>query len=62
MLKKQGISFDKGLSDYEARKIEEEFKIIFSEDLKLLLRIALPVSAEFIHWRYGINSKKGNSE
>ena len=62
LLKEKGISFDSGLTDIELEKIQNDFKINFPSDLKLLLQTELPVSSGFVHWRYGINSEKGKQE
>lgn len=56
LLKRKGVSFDKGLSDDEIAEVEQLFSFHFPDDLKLLLQTALPVSKGFAHWRYAINS------
>ena len=58
-LQEKGVSFDKGLSEEEIKAAENTFAIHFPPDLKAFLQTRLPVSTSFVHWRYGINSKKG---
>jgi len=62
LLKEKDISFDNGLTDTEIEKVNHDFGITFPSDLKLFLQTELPVSSGFVHWRYGINSKKGKQE
>lgn len=62
LLKEKDVSFDKGLSDDEILRVNQEFGISFPKDLKLLLQTELPISSGFVHWRYGINSEKGKKE
>jgi len=62
LLKENGVSFDRGLSEIEIQEIKNTFNIQFPEDLKMLLKTNHPVSQGFVHWRYGINSKKGERE
>ena len=59
LLEKKGVELDKGLSESELTEVEKEFDFNFPEDLRTFLQIKLPVSNGFVHWRYGLNSKKG---
>jgi len=61
-LQQKGVSFDKGLSEEEIKEVENTFAINFPPDLNAFLQTQLPVSGSFVHWRYGINSKKGKEE
>lgn len=62
LLKEKGISFDRGLSNDEIKRIEKQFFITFPQDLKLFLQTEVPVSSSFVNWRYGINSETGKRE
>jgi len=57
ILKNKGILFEEGLGETEFGEIEAKFNIIFPNDLKLLLHIALPVSDGFVNWRQGLESE-----
>ncbi len=59
LLKKQSVSFDKGLTDEEIKKAETQFAVLFPPDLKLFLQTALPINNGFTHWRFAINGKRG---
>ena len=62
LLENEGIELDKGLTESEVMEVEKEFDLNFPEDLRAFLQIKLPVSSGFVHWRYGLNSKKGKRE
>jgi hypothetical protein len=50
-MKSKDIVFLKGLNENEFNYISNEFGIIFPQDLKEFLSLALPVSNGFINWR-----------
>jgi len=58
LLIKKGVTFDKGLTDNELKKINQEFGITFPPDLEDFLKTALPTSESFINWRRGLKSEK----
>jgi hypothetical protein len=58
LLRKKGITFEKGLSDKECNDINHMFNINFPPDLNLFLQTALPVSTGFMNWRKALVSDK----
>ncbi|WP_459195696.1 hypothetical protein [Wukongibacter baidiensis] len=50
-LKKEGIVFEKGLSNAEICRIEDMYGVKFPPDLSLFLNKAFPVSNSFVNWR-----------
>ena len=52
-LKSQGINTTPGLTNEEIRQIEEQYTIIFPQDLAAFLRFKLPISDGFPNWREG---------
>lgn len=54
LLARAGVSFNSGLSGAELALIKDRFRIQFPPDLEQLLRVALPASAGFVHWRQGL--------
>ncbi|MDE6847445.1 MAG: hypothetical protein K2J99_16995 [Lachnospiraceae bacterium] len=50
-LRQKGIEFAIGLSDEEFYWIEQEYAIVFPEELKKIYKVTLPVSKGFYNWR-----------
>ena len=50
-MKQLGIEFAIGLKDEEISIIEQEYGIVFPEELKKLYKEALPISNGFYNWR-----------
>lgn len=57
LLTEYGVTFEKGLSNFEVWQIEKKFNFVYPPDFKLFLQTALPVSDSFVNWRLGMNSK-----
>lgn len=55
-LKANGVSFDSGLTTEEVQQVEQTFGFCFPPDLRAFLQTALPVSAGFVPWRWGIRN------
>lgn len=55
-LKADGVSFDAGLTDEEVAEVEQAFGFRFPPDLRAFLQTALPVSADFVPWRWGLRN------
>lgn len=53
----KGIYFDSGLTNDEVSKVEIKFDFKFPPDLKLFLQTGLPISENFVNWRFGLKSK-----
>lgn len=51
LLKTKGVQFDKGLSVKEIDIIEKEYHINFTDELKQMYKVALPISHGFYNWR-----------
>jgi hypothetical protein len=50
-MSKKGVVFEKGLTKDEIKKVENQYSIIFPEELKNFYTMALPVSKGFYNWR-----------
>jgi hypothetical protein len=55
----RGVSLAAGLSTSEIAQLATRFGLVFPPDLRLLLQVALPVSAGFTPWRDALHSPAG---
>jgi hypothetical protein len=62
LMGEQGVAFADGMNAEEMKAVESKFDIRFPPDLKEFLQIKIPISAGFVNWRQGLNSKNDENE